>query len=75
MNGFRQELHTAKCIGLLSAELQPPRPLIIRKEVFSIKYYHITIGNTRKARKEKEIACGFQLHFIRLKGQGLQLIQ
>ena len=43
--------------------------------MFPIKGDHIAIGNTRIAGEEKEITGGFQLHFIRLKGQSQQLIQ
>lgn len=62
-------------IGILPAELQPQRSFIIRKEVFTLKGYHIAIGDTCITGEEKEIAGGFQLHLIRLKGQAFQLTQ
>ena len=36
---------------------------------------HIAVGNTRIASEEKEVTSSLQLHFIRLKGEALQLIQ
>ena len=36
---------------------------------------HIAVGNTRITGEEKEVTSSFQLRFIRLKGQALQLIQ